>query len=210
MIPLSNAPLYIPLFVLDISANKEEKKYLEGIGVFPESLITVIKNTPESANPVLIEVHESQFMIGRDLSKEIFLSPALEQEGIIFQGNKTEPRKIILNALKNFTGHFTIRECINTIQKNHKNIGEITIYRAIKILVEKKILSEIELPDGTKKMELLKGHHDHIFCQNCGNIIEFYDSDIEELQRKIAQKNNVELVAHKVILIAGHCPKCSL
>ena len=209
MISLSDASVGTPFFVLDITANTEEKKYLEGIGIFPDALLTIVKNTSHSEDPVLIEVHESQFMIGRELSRQIFLSPALEEEEMIFEGNKTEPRKIILNALKNFSGHFTLRECILAIQKEQKNIGEITIYRALKILVEKKILSEIELPDGTKKMELLKGHHDHIFCQNCSNIIEFYDEDIEELQRKIAKKHCVELIAHKVILIAGQCPKCS-
>jgi Fur family ferric uptake transcriptional regulator len=208
MIPLSDASCDVPFFVLEISGNVEEKKYLKGIGIFPEALITVVKNDKKSENPVLIEVHESQFMIGRDIAREIFITPALEAENIIFEGNKTEPRRVILKAMKGFTEHFSLRECVETVRKKHKEIGEITIYRTLKILLEKKILSEIEFPDGNKKMELLKGHHDHIFCKNCGNIIEFFDPDIEGLQEKVAKKNRAHLISHTMILIAGECPNC--
>ena len=41
-------------------------------------------------------------------------------------------------------------------------------------------------------------HHDHLIDINTGEIIEFVDKDIEELQIKIANKLGYNLVDHKL------------
>ena len=43
-------------------------------------------------------------------------------------------------------------------------------------------------------------HHDHLIDVNTGEIIEFVDKDIEELQIKIAKKLGYNLVDHKLEL----------
>jgi len=208
MISLNQSAIGTPLFVLEIHTTKEEKKYLEGIGIFTEALVSIIKNNGNKEDPVLVEVQETRFMIGFDLAQKIFVSPALDKQELIFQGNKTRQRELILEVLKKFKNHFSLQECVMAVQKKDKTIGEITVYRTLKTLLEKNILEEFELPDGTKKMELLKGHHDHIFCQNCGNIIEFYNKEIEALQEKVAKEKGVSLISHRMILMATDCPKC--
>lgn len=208
MISLSQAKEGIPYFVLSIECSREEKKFLHGIGIAPESLLTVKKNNVESGDPVVVEVCESQFMIGRDLAEQIIISPALFHQEVIFQGNKTKQRETILGVIQVFTGHFSLRECVKMVQEKDKKIGEITVYRTLKTLTEKGLLEEVELPDGTKKLELLKGHHDHIVCKNCGNIIEFFNAEIEALQKKVAKENNITMLSHTMTLVASDCDKC--
>ena len=70
------------------------------------------------------------------------------------------------------------------------------------------MVKELELPDGGKKFEVKKGHHDHIICKNCGAIIEFHDAELEELQKKIALKHGIELDSHRMQLFGGECREC--
>jgi Fur family ferric uptake transcriptional regulator len=196
------------VMILDISASAEEKKYLNGIGIFPEILVTIIKNKKQSPQPLLVEISDSRFMIGREVAKKISAVEVLENQEVIFKGNKTQQREIILEVLKEFSMHFSLKECVEAVQKKDNHIGEITVYRTIKTLKEKNILEEIELPDGTKKFEICKGHHDHIFCQNCGNIIEFYSEEIENLQKKIAKEHGISLISHQMTLVGSNCKKC--
>jgi Fur family ferric uptake transcriptional regulator len=208
MIFLNNSDEGKAYFVLEVDIKGDEKYYLESIGIFSGSLITVNKNIINSQNPIIVEVNECQFMIGRDLSYKINISPVLENQEIIFKGNKTKQREVILNAIGEFDTHFSLKDCVNLVQKKDSKIGEITVYRTLKKLIEKNIIEEIELPDGSKKMELLKGHHDHIFCKNCGNIIEFFSPEIENLQKHIAEEKKITLFSHKLILLASDCEKC--
>jgi Fur family ferric uptake transcriptional regulator len=46
----------------------------------------------------------------------------------------------------------------------------------------------VELPDGIKKFEKKKEHHDHLICENCGTIFEFHNEKIEKIQKEIAKK----------------------
>ena len=45
-----------------------------------------------------------------------------------------------------------------------------------------------------------EGHHDHLIDVNTGEIIEFVDEDIENLQKKVAEKYGYNLVDHKLEL----------
>src|SRR3546814_9999850 len=43
-------------------------------------------------------------------------------------------------------------------------------------------------------------HHDHLIDVESGKVIEFVDPDLEELQRKIAEKLGFRLVGHRMEL----------
>ena len=45
-----------------------------------------------------------------------------------------------------------------------------------------------------------EGHHDHLIDVKTGEIIEFVDDEIEQLQKKVAEKYGYELVDHKLEL----------
>ena len=53
-------------------------------------------------------------------------------------------------------------------------------------------------------------HHDHLIDINSGEIIEFVDEDIENLQNKIAQKLGYKLVDHKLELYGQKSKKINI
>lgn len=199
-----------PVFVLEVLGSEKERQYFENIGIRPEQVLTIIKNPAKehSSQPLIVEVLEARFMIDQEIAQNVIVSHALNHQSIIFGGNKTPQREAILEVLKNFSGHFTLAELTRKVQEQFPEMGEITIYRSLKVLIEKQILEEIDLPNERKKYEVKKGHHEHIFCQNCGNLIEFYNAEMEALQNKIAEEYGVTLLFHNVTLVASSCKEC--
>ena len=55
-------------------------------------------------------------------------------------------------------------------------------------------------------MTLLQNHN-HLIDINSGEIVEFVDKDIEELQKKIAKKLGYNLVDHKLELYGSKIKK---
>jgi Fur family ferric uptake transcriptional regulator len=43
-------------------------------------------------------------------------------------------------------------------------------------------------------------HHDHMVCVDTGQVMEFHDEDLEQLQHDIAEKAGYELVDHSMVL----------
>jgi len=193
------------VFVLELENEIEIKNFLHSIWIFTDTILVVLKNDNW---PLLVEIDWAKFAISRKIAKEITTSHILEDQLKIFGWNQTEQRKIILSILKEKKNHFSLKEVVEESRKKDKKIGQITIYRCLKTLVKKWILEVIELPDGTKKFEKKKRHHDHLICENCGTIFEFYNEEIEKIQKEIAKKYWIELVSHTLNLIGKKCKRC--
>ena len=122
----------------------------------------------------------------------------------------TSQREIILLTLFNNKRHFTPEELLLQISKDFPNlkIGIATVYRALNLLEENKLVSSITFGKDGKKYELnRKEHHDHMICDECGKIIEFHNEMIEEAQNKIAKEHNFKLTTHTMQL-HGICKEC--
>ena len=52
-------------------------------------------------------------------------------------------------------------------------------------------------------------HHDHLIDTKTGEVIEFFDAEIERLKTEIAQRLGFELVGHKLELYGKAIPGAS-
>ena len=77
-----------------------------------------------------------------------------------------------------------------------------------KLLEESGIIERHDFKEGKSRYEpSTDEHHDHLIDINSGEIVEFVDKDIEELQNKIAQKLGYKLVDHKLELYGSKIKK---
>ena len=69
-------------------------------------------------------------------------------------------------------------------------VGYATVYRRLKLLAECGVAHERRFGDGLTRYELADdvAHHDHLICVACGNITEFEEPRIEELQERVARE----------------------
>ena len=104
--------------------------------------------------------------------------------------------------------HPDVDELHKRVNKIDKNISIATVYRTVKLFEEAGILERHDFKEGKARYEpLTEEHHDHLIDINSGEIIEFVDKDIEELQKKVAQKLGYKLVDHKLELYAQKIKK---
>ena len=124
------------------------------------------------------------------------------EESFLEKGIKlTHQRKIIAKVITDSTDHPDANEVFMRANKIDNRISLATVYRTIKLFEENNVLNRIDL--GGKRAryeELTDKHHDHLIDIETGDIIEFVDDEIEELQKKVAKKLGYSLIDHKMEL----------
>ena len=120
----------------------------------------------------------------------------------------TDQRKVIAKIMSESADHPDVDELHKRVSTLDKNISIATVYRTVKLFEEAGIIERHDFKEGKARYEpLTDEHHDHLIDINSGEIIEFVDKDIEELQKKVAEKLGYKLVDHKLELYASKIKK---
>jgi Fur family ferric uptake transcriptional regulator len=121
----------------------------------------------------------------------------------------TDQRKLIVETFFRADNHVSIEELLAHVRAQDPRVGYATVYRTLKLLTECGVANERRFGDGLTRYELADDatHHDHLICIECGDITEFEEPRIEELQEKVAKKYGFSLRSHKHELY-GLCPRC--
>ena len=99
------------------------------------------------------------------------------------------------------TDHPDVDELYKRVSKIDSKISIATVYRTVKLFEESGIVAKHDFKGGKARYEeLSESHHDHLIDIKTGEIIEFVDDEIEELQKKVAEKYGYDLVDHKLEL----------
>jgi Fur family ferric uptake transcriptional regulator len=126
----------------------------------------------------------------------------------------TEQRKVIARVMsdsKKIYGskdHPDVDELHKRASAVDNKISIATVYRTVKLFEEAGIIEKHDFKGGKARYEKSPDeHHDHLIDINSGEIIEFVDKDIEELQIKVAKKLGYKLVDHKLELYGSKVKK---
>ena len=129
------------------------------------------------------------------------MSENIEQKCIAKGVKLTDQRKIIAKVMSEANDHPNVDELYNRVSKIDSKISIATVYRTVKLFEEAGILTKHEFKGGKARYEeLSESHHDHLIDVKTGEIIEFVDQEIENLQKKVAEKYGYDLVDHKLEL----------
>ena len=135
------------------------------------------------------------------------MSDNIEQKCLAKGVKLTEQRKIIVRVISESkkaygeSDHPDVDELNSRVSKVDPKISIATVYRTVKLLEEAGILAKHDFKGGKARYEaMVESHHDHLIDIKTGEIIEFVDNEIEELQKKVAEKYGYDLVDHKLEL----------
>ena len=122
------------------------------------------------------------------------LIEALKKEGLRF----TEQRKSIWDEITSSDDHREAEDIFLAIRKKNINVSRATVYRTIDVLVKNNLVRKLDIGDAPSKYEnkINSHHHDHMICLETGDIIEFYNEELENLQDEIAKKHGYKVVRH--------------
>ena len=133
------------------------------------------------------------------------MNETIEQRCIAKGVKLTEQRKVIAKVISESketygeSDHPDVDELYKRVSKIDSKISIATVYRTVKLFEEAGILVKHDFKAGKARYEI-NDDHNHLIDIKTGEIIEFVDEEIENLQKKVAEKYGYNLVDHKLEL----------
>ncbi len=126
----------------------------------------------------------------------------------------TNPRILVLEALLDSKNPLTIDELQSKLSGN---VAKSTLYRVLNDLKKIKILHEFTTPDNSTVVELLledHSHHHHLFCSDCGEIIDVemsreFENLLDKEIKKIEKQFNFVIQDHRVEMFGVCTDQCA-
>ena len=113
----------------------------------------------------------------------------------------TDQRRVIAKVLSEADDHPDAEELYRRAAEVDPKISLATVYRTVRLFSDAGIIETHDFRDGRARYETADDdHHDHLIDVVSGEVIEFVDEEIEELQERIARKLGYELVDHRLEL----------
>jgi Fur family ferric uptake transcriptional regulator len=121
----------------------------------------------------------------------------------------TYERKVILEEALGMKRHFDADEFFLYLKEKGYRVSRDTVYRTIPLLLESGAIQKSVGKGKGDYFEVVthRGHHDHMICVGCGQVIEFYSKEIEKYQSAICEKYGFRLTFHDHRLF-GYCKNC--
>lgn len=115
----------------------------------------------------------------------------------------TGQRRTVVRVLAESEDHPDVEELHRRAVKLDKNVSLSTVYRTVKLLEDRGIITRHAFGDGRSRYERSdEEHHDHIINIKTGEVIEFHSEEIEALKEAIAREYGFRLIDHRLEL---HC-----
>ena len=133
------------------------------------------------------------------------LTGLLESEGY----RLTAAREIIAETLIESGGHCSADELAEMVRESSPGIGRMTVYRTLELFCRLGLVRPFYPGTGAAHYALMEsGHHHHLICSSCGQIIEVEDCGLEQItQQRIGERFDFEVQGHLLEFygLCGHC-----
>jgi Fur family ferric uptake transcriptional regulator len=113
----------------------------------------------------------------------------------------TGPRRVIARVLSEATDHPDVEELHRRANRIDNRISLATVYRTVRLLEAKGILSRRDLGSRRARYEPSgEGNHFHLVDKSTGNVIEFEAPEVETALRLIARGHGLDIDVIKIEL----------
>ncbi|MCF7805016.1 MAG: transcriptional repressor [Candidatus Marinimicrobia bacterium] len=121
----------------------------------------------------------------------------------------TPQRKRIFAAIADSDQHWEVDDLVYQFWQDDERISRATIYRTLDLLVDHGFVRKIDFGEGRSRYEYAadKKYHDHMICEECGEIFEFTDENLRKHQERLCEIFDFEPSKH-VVQIYGLCSDC--
>jgi len=124
-------------------------------------------------------------------------------------GYRLTPQRImILSAIEKSDSHISAEEIYAQVRARYPHMNISTVYRTLELLSGLGLVTETVMGDGRVRYHSIgKGHHHHLVCQRCGEVIDVEESMLSRLWDEIGRRYDFE-VDMKHLAFFGLCAKC--
>ncbi|MCD6453367.1 MAG: transcriptional repressor [Dehalococcoidales bacterium] len=121
----------------------------------------------------------------------------------------TPQRRAVLRVIASSHDHLTPAAIYERARQKYPDIGLVTVYRALEVLGKLGLICEMHTGGDCRSylMRRPSGHHHHLICSGCGEVIDFADCDLSSLEQRLTQKTGFKIEGH-LLEFFGRCRNC--
>ena len=121
----------------------------------------------------------------------------------------TPQRRAILSVIAISHEHLTPGVIYEKVRQECPGIGLVTIYRTLEILTGLGLICEMHTGSSCRSYAMRRplGHHHHLICADCGEVIDFTDCDLSELEQRLSRETGFKIREH-LLEFLGQCQNC--
>jgi Fur family transcriptional regulator, ferric uptake regulator len=95
-------------------------------------------------------------------------------------------------------------------ERDGRAVARASIYRILEELEELRMVTRVEVGQGLARFEAAReeGHHHHMVCDACGQVMPFEDPELERSIQRLAKRVTFAVAEHEVVL-HGACSDCA-
>jgi Fur family ferric uptake transcriptional regulator len=121
----------------------------------------------------------------------------------------TEQQRDMVRYIFSKHNHFDADQLIDDLKREGFQVSRATVYRTLSKLVDAGLLRRLEVgPRTFYEHDYGYPQHEHMFCQQCHQMIEFQSAAIDAVIRDICREHNFQASGHTFV-IRGLCADCN-
>jgi Fur family ferric uptake transcriptional regulator len=121
----------------------------------------------------------------------------------------TTPQQQMVRFIFASHNHFDAETLCDAMERAGLSISRATVYRTLDKLVDAGMLRRLQLgPRGIYEHDYGYPQHEHLHCQQCGQVIEFQSPELERLLQDVCRQHQFQAQAFS-LLIRGTCQECN-
>jgi Fur family ferric uptake transcriptional regulator len=121
----------------------------------------------------------------------------------------TEQQRDLVRYIFSQHNHFGADQLIEAVEREGFQASRATVYRTLNKLVDAGMLRRLEVGSRTYyEHDYGYPQHEHLYCVQCNQMIEFQQSAINSIIEEICREHNFRSNGHSLI-VRGLCADCN-
>ena len=123
------------------------------------------------------------------------------------RGQRRTPERIaVLDALYATADHIDADTLYTRLRNEGVSVSRATVYNTLDLLIECDLAVRHQFGQQQAKFERAYAYwqHDHLICVDCGEILEFCDPRLQEIQETVADIYGFDVTRH-ALTVYGSC-----
>ncbi|MHB8264007.1 MAG: Fur family transcriptional regulator [Acidimicrobiales bacterium] len=102
---------------------------------------------------------------------------------------------------------WTLEEIRAGLQAKGISADFSSVFRSMERLASSRAVKKIDIEDGKSRFELSREHHDHIRCEQCGQLAAIPCGLLDSTLAELGSRTGFSITGHNLI-ISGKCKDC--